>query len=193
MPDTKAYTFRTAISGFNKQDVARYIKKTAKAHEEEVQELQRQLEESSTEIEQLRARVQELEQAEESRLVASEEQADFEQYDSETVTQEPTESPEDTLMNRELLAYRRAEAVERVAHGRARQLYAQMQELCDRSAQQTEDSQNAAQAALEIIAEQLQLLQNASAVCHSSLSETSRELRAMEQTIPDPLESLEVE
>ncbi len=130
--------FRSALSGFNREDVVHYIEYmnskfntqinqlTGEAQElreklanqsdlsEEVAQLQAQLEEANARLEAL-----ELENA----RLAAERAAALEQI--ETLKTEQAENAAKELAAMELEAYRRAEQTERIAKARAEQIYQQ--------------------------------------------------------------------
>ena len=192
MADINSSTFRTSFNGFNKADVASYITKTAEAHAAEIEEYRERI----TELEDQLAALEQENSALLEQLTAPA-QADTDQLpetaDVEVPADEESLEPAkdgDSLREQELLAYRRAEAVERMAYGRARTLYGQMQELCGRSTRQVDESKMQVKGALEAIGEQLKILRDATGACHDTLEASARELHAMEQTIPDPAEGL---
>lgn len=105
--------FRTALSGFNRADVANYIERTAREHQEEV----RRLKDENTRL-----------QAEKQKALA--EARELTQR-LEAVSQgkpDPAPAPEDPE-TQELAAYRRAEAAERTANQRIRRRMDQLDEL----------------------------------------------------------------
>jgi len=105
--------FRTALSGFNRADVANYIERTAREHQEEVRRLKDENTRLQAEKQKALSDVQELN----ARL--------------EAVSQgkpDPAPAPEDPEAQ-ELAAYRRAEAAERTANQRIRRRMEQLEEL----------------------------------------------------------------
>ena len=105
--------FRTALSGFNRADVANYIERTAREHQEEVRRLKDENTRLQAEKQKALTDVKELTQ----RL--------------EAVNQgkpDPAPVPEDPEAQ-ELAAYRRAEAAERTANQRIRRRMDQLEEL----------------------------------------------------------------
>ena len=97
------------------------------------------------------------------------------------------------MESRELAAYRRAEAVERLANQRARKLYADMQEICDNSMQEFQDSSDVTRSAADSISRQLDVIRASVESVFASLGASSEKLRAAAQFSPDPAESLEEE
>ena len=123
--------FRSALGGFNREDVVRYIEYMNNKHSAELEQLNHQLQAArealsqakaqgdvtqlKTQLEEAQARCQELEaQLAEARACAEEPQ------EAAQAVQTPAVSSAD-----ELEAYRRAERTERLARDRAAQIYAQ--------------------------------------------------------------------
>lgn len=189
MPDVNAYSFRTAVGGFHKGDVTAYISKTAAAHQAEVAALRGQLEALEQENTALRDKVHLLELPH----LLSQLEADQAPAAQETVpaTQEPVPAPVSPFEQQELLAYRRAEAAERLACQRANKLYRSIQTICDDSAASMDSAESEAREALAVIAQQLQRIQDNLDRAHGNIRSASESLRAMGDMVPDPAEGLE--
>ena len=194
----EAQTFRTSINGFHKGDVTAYITKTAAEHRAEIQSLQEKISELQLENAWLREQVARAEET--GRLPVTEktetapEAARVPENEAapEDLSPEAEQVPEeDPLESRELAAYRRAEAMERLAYSRVRKLYGEMEGICGRSANQLDQSEAAAQTAVETIEAQLAILREAVASVQTALTDSARDLRAMDQMVPDPAEGLE--
>ena len=168
----QAYAFRTAIGGFHRGDVSSYIAQTAALHEAQLDALKKQLALLERENEALRAQ---LSQVPEPAVPVQEEPA-------------PAEAP---IHERELAAYRRAEAAERVATQRARKLYDDVQSICDSSLHALEDSNDVAQAAASNISIQLEIIRTSVEGVYESLRASSEKLKVLGQMVPDPAEGLE--
>lgn len=107
-------SFRTALGGFNREDVVRYIEYINNKHASEVEELNTQLQ---TALEQAKS-------GNDSDLLARLEAAEARCAELEAqLVQNGQSVPAQT--GEELEAYRRAERAERLARDRAAQIYAQ--------------------------------------------------------------------
>lgn len=182
MPDVNPYAFRTAVGGFHKGDVTAYITKTAAAHQEELTVLNKQLQALEQENAALRDQIHLLELP----------------HKLDQLEQTPQESPEPAAsvsgtQQQELLAYRRAEAAERLACQRAKKLYGSIQTICDDSAAAMDGAETVTREALDLIARQLQRIQDSLDGAHSNIRSASESLRAMGDMVPDPAEGLEAE
>ena len=184
MQEATNYSFRTVISGFHKGDVSAYIAKLAKDHASQIDALNQQISALEQENNNLRQMLLDSQQAQ-----PLPEEAELPDLASEEIP-EP-EEPVADLQEQELIAYRRAEAMERLANQRARKLYGDMQGICSRSAQQAEASETTAQQALEAITSQLEVIRISMTALQDGLHVSSEELKAMGQLIPDPAEGLE--
>lgn len=194
MPDVNSYSFRTAVGGFHKGDVTAYISKTAAAHQSEVAELRRQLEALEQENTALRDKVHLLElphllsELEAAQVPDAQEPAP---EPAPAAPEVPVSAPVSRFEQEELLAYRRAEAAERLACQRANKLYRSIQTICDDSAASMDSAGSEAQEALAVIAQQLQRIQDNLDRAHSNIRTASESLRAMGDMVPDPAEGLE--
>lgn len=164
--------FRSALGGFNREDVVRYIEYMNNKHSAELEQLNNQLQAArealsqakaqgdvtqlKTQLEEAQARCQELE----AQLAEAQACAEAPQEAAQAV-QTPAVSSAD-----ELEAYRRAERAERLARDRAAQIYAQanaaladatvkvetiseaMTDMADRMAAQAQDAKNKLQDAV---------------------------------------------
>ncbi len=110
--------FRTALSGFNRADVANYIERTARQHQDELRRLKDENALLQAEKQKALADVQTLT----ARLEAMAEGRP-----------DPVPAPEDPEAQ-ELAAYRRAEAAERTANQRIRRRTEQLAELLEAAA-----------------------------------------------------------
>ncbi len=174
-----SFGFRTAVGGFHKGDVSAYISKTAAEHSAKVSALQARIDELEAENERLRKNLL----CKPSELV---------QVIENLPDPEPEPEPAPpTMHDQELNAYRRAEAAERLACQRAKKLYGEMQQICDRSARQVEETDAAAQTAISAIQAQLDAICASVTSLYESVRTSSEELRAIGQLVPDPAEGLE--
>ena len=168
--------FRTAVGGFHKSDVTAYIAKTAKDH-------QAQLQEKDKEIAQLQ---QQLEHA--LSQLAQQESTPGPAPEPAPVPAEPSE---DTLDRLELEAYRRAEAAERIASQRAKKLYEALGDICTEARTQLENADSAARNSITAMELQLQTLEDSCDALTTALSGARQQLLDMDAMIPDPAEGLE--
>ncbi len=143
--------FRTSLNGFNRSDVTEYIESTSLEHQKEIRKLNDEIAhlrgENDILTDKLRAvqlsladarlEAEALKQAEQARLAAQEAEAAAaeEQAEDAPEASEPQakdEQPEDeSLTEKELAAYRRAEAMERNAQLRAEKLGCRIDALCE--------------------------------------------------------------
>ncbi len=107
--------FRTALSGFNRADVANYIERSAREHQEEL----RRLKDENTRL-----------QAEKQKALADAEALKSQLEAALEGRPTPVETPDDPEAQ-ELAAYRRAEAAERTANQRIRRRMDQLAELLE--------------------------------------------------------------
>ena len=169
--------FRTSVGGFNRSDVADYIealcteqKKACKALEDEKQSLASQLEEAQIsltakerELQALRQKLEETETAlaaSESALGEALELADAQTAPAEQPQAEQQEEKTD-FPAKELEAYRRAEATERLAAERAGRLRSRLSSLLDNVSGRYEQTGQEIQALSEDIRTNLQRMQEA--------------------------------
>lgn len=111
--------FRSAIGGFNRQDVVQYIEYINNKHKTEIEQLNTQLQTAREALEQQKPAVD----ADELRKQLEEAQARCAELEAQLAGQSQQEAPAKT--GDELEAYRRAERAERLARERASQIYAQ--------------------------------------------------------------------
>lgn len=190
MPDVNPYAFRTAVGGFHKGDVTAYITRTAAAHQAELAVLNKRLQALEQENAALRDQVHLLELPHKLGQLEQAPQESPEPPVPESATPEPT-APNSGFEQQELLAYRRAEAAERLACQRAKKLYGSIQTICDESAVSMDGAGSVAQEAMDIIAQQLQRVQDSLGAVQNNLRSSSESLRAMGDMVPDPAEGLE--
>ena len=117
---TASQKFRSALNGFNREDVVRYIEYTTARHQAEVTQLKEQLEFYRKEAAAAQAAAQ---AAENERLAELEEQCAALEQENETLRQQVEEAAaQQTTSEEELAAYRRAERAERLAKTRVSQM-----------------------------------------------------------------------
>ena len=110
-------TFRTAFSGFNREDVVRYIEYINNKHKSEIEQLNTQLQVAKDALEKVDN--QELT----AKLEAAE--ARIAELEAQLVAGAAAPAPASAPTCDELEIYRRAERAERLARERAAQIYAQ--------------------------------------------------------------------
>lgn len=129
-----AYTFRTALQGFNRTDVVNFIESTTAAHEAALHQLQMENSRLEQQLGEANAYIEQLQQT----IAAA--QTPTESYEAEpilAVELPPLEDPlpavspvmQNDFEEMELAAYRRAENAERQAKQRAAALYRQIDEV----------------------------------------------------------------
>lgn len=174
----ETHRFRSALGGFNRQDVVQYIeymntKHTAQVNQltSEVDFLRQQLErqtsaaESAEQIAQLEEKCAALEAERDAALAGQ-------------TMQSPTEA--------ELEAYRRAERTERNAKERAEQIYRQATATLADATVIVDESAVQLSAIADAVKEQLDLLQSAIENSKASLQDTAASMAAIR---PEDLES----
>lgn len=119
--------FRSALGGFNREDVVHYIEYMNQKHKSEVEQLNSQLQSVRGELRRLKA--QDNSQLQAELEIARARCAELEQQlsQAQTSVQQPSDqpAPQPGKSEDELEAYRRAERAERLARERASQIYAQ--------------------------------------------------------------------
>ena len=120
---TAPQKFRSALNGFNREDVVHYIEFSNSRHEAEVNQLKEQLEFYRKELAAQNAAAQ---QAENERAAELEKKCAVLEAENETLRQQLSEATQkQSSVDEELEAYRRAERAERLAKTRVSQMYAQ--------------------------------------------------------------------
>lgn len=120
---TAPQKFRSALNGFNREDVVHYIEFSKNRHEAEVTQLKEQLEFYRKELAAQSAVAQ---QAANDRAEELEQKCAELEAENEALRQQLTEATQkQSSVDEELEAYRRAERAERMAKTRVSQMYAQ--------------------------------------------------------------------
>ena len=156
---TAPQKFRSALNGFNREDVVRYIEFSNARHEAEVTQLKEQLEFYRKELAVQSTAAQ---QAANDRTAELEQKCAELEAENEDLRQQLSEaSRKQTSVDEELEAYRRAERAERLAKNRVSQMYAQANAaIADTSANLDAAAANLGQVAQETL-EKIQALQAA--------------------------------
>ncbi len=156
------HSFRSALNGFNREDVVHYIEYLNAKHTAQVNQLEAQLEE-------LRKTLEATAQAPVVEPVPEETPAEVEIV--ETPAQEPVAAPapQEDLVSRELAAYRRAERAERAAKERADQIYRQAAGTLAQATAQVDDAAVRVQQLVDRVNGQIADLQAAVELSKSAL------------------------
>lgn len=125
-------TFRSALNGFNREDVVRYLEYLNTKHQNQVNQLTGELESLRSRLEELQACPRQDPQLEEELEAVTRERDALRAQVEELQAQSQTEGPEETessgltgIAAQELEAYRRAERIERTAREKAELVYHQ--------------------------------------------------------------------
>ena len=194
-------TFRTALNGFNREDVVSYIEYLNSTHAAEINQLNSELnffrnrqsaaeyipestgvqgEQQSGVIEQQAARIRELfdhcKELEEQLAAAEEAKAHAEEKLQAALSQQ---SFAQSRTNEELEAYRRAERLERVAKERAEQLYQQTNGALSEASIRVDEAAEEIGQLSDRVMEQLALLQNAVSGTKEAMEEATRIMYAI--------------
>ena len=198
---TQQKTFRTALNGFNREDVVAYIEYLNSVHAAEINQLRSELEfcrnkqpevvtvtepavvdysEKDAVIEQQASRIRELfdrcRELEDRAAAAEEAKNHAEEKLQAVLTQQSTLQ---ARAGEELEAYRRAERIERIAKERAEQLYQQTNgALAEASIRVDEAAGQLAQMSDQVM-EQLEMLQRAVAGTKEVMNEATQIMYAI--------------
>ena len=175
------YGFRTALSGFHKGDVTGYVEKMASQHRSELLEYEKLV---TSLREENRALQQQLNLLMMSTPLVQE--AAPAPAPAPVIAPPPVQEAEplpvsapaedQDLMHLELLAYRRAEAVERNANQRAKKLYQQMGNLCEDALDDFQSTDAALKQAVQAILSQIDTLEQSYRKLSDALQESKEEL-----------------
>lgn len=169
--------FRSALHGFNREDVVHYIEYLNNVHNSKVGQL-------NTEIQTLRKEVDDLRKVEPAPdLTAELETANCRIAELEAALEEANRRAQQ-LENRpqtdsELEAYRRAERAERIAQERVNQLYQQANGILADATARTDDAAAGIAALADSISAQLTQLQTALAGGKNAMRDTAAALYAV--------------
>lgn len=173
--------FRSALNGFNRQDVVSYIELINNQHAAQVNQLKTELQTLQAELTRLRAAANNSDL--QSRLTQSEENCARLERELAEARQTPAAQPS-IPADSELEAYRRAERAERMANERVAQLYAQANgALADATVRADEAAASIAAAADQVTA-QLTQLQDALAAGKASMQDAAATLYAIHPADP---------
>lgn len=182
MADT-AYTFRTALQGFNRTDVVNFIESTTAAHEAALHQLQVENSRLEQQLMDANRYIDELHQT----------IADLQNRAAEPVMEEPAvalpplEDPlpavapvmQNDFEEMELAAYRRAEQAERKAKERASELYRQIDEVIAKTNDKLELDDKALTRLTADLSANISALQQTMAKIRSTMDESTLFMRKM--------------
>ena len=151
--------FRTAMSGFHKGDVTRYVVKIHEEHAVALAEMEKKCAVLEQENENLRQTV-ELDRLTELEAQNHALTQQVQELEAKVLKLSATGDPQ--IRAKELEAYRRAEAMERRAAQRYQLVKGQVGEISDAMVREMSDTVDSAKSALDAIGTQIDLLQNAS-------------------------------
>lgn len=178
MEQDAQFHFRTAVGGFHKGDVAEYISKNAAGHQAALAEKDRQIR-SLEQQNQALILENSILRRENSQGEASAEPA-----------QPPAEPALSSVNQLELAAYRRAEAAERMALQRSRQVYEALNEICQDAAGGFQSANRSAQEAVNEILARMDDVHGAYSTLFAALDNAQQRLEAINAMSPDPAEPL---
>ena len=195
------YRFRTSLRGFHKGDVTAYIEKTASLHRSEMLEREQKicaLQEENRSLQQqpnLLMMATPVATPAPAPVCAPEPVAEPEPIaePAPAPIPEPAAQPAPDaleLMHQELLAYRRAEAVERNANNRARQLYEKMEDLCGDTLGDFQAADAAVKQTIEIMTAQAASLEEAYQTLSAALAASREKLASLNKSysVPDSID-----
>ena len=183
--------FRTALSGFHKGDVTAYIEKSATQHRLELLECEKKI---SALQEENRSLQQQLNLLMMATPVAAPDPAPAPVPVAEPdPTPAPTPvTPAETTewMHLELQAYRRAEAVERHANIRAKELYEKMEDLCGSALGDFQTADEAVKQTIEVMMAQAASLEKAYQTLSAALNASREKISSINKnySVPDQLD-----
>ena len=168
--------FRSAMGGFHKGDVTKYVVKLHEEYKAALAELEEKCAALTRENETLRQAV-ELERLTELENQNRELIRKLEALEAKAEELSVSGNPE--LREKELEAYRRAEAMERRASQRYQQVKGQVEQISDAMVHDLSGTVDSAKNALEAIGSQLQLLQNATEQLQATMDTGVEKLETM--------------
>ena len=156
--------FRSALNGFNREDVVNYIEYLNNRHNAQLAQLNNQLQEVKGAV---------------SADVVDDLQAQLDAALARCAELEEKLSVKEASTNRELEAYRRAEEAERKANERAREIYAQAQTALDGATAMAEAAAEEFNQVAERTTQQLKEYQNSIAATVSNFKSAAASLNAV--------------
>ena len=189
-----SYGFRSSMGGFHKGDVAAYIEKTAIAHRTEILEYEKEIAKLREENYSLQQQLNLLMMATPIPTAAAPAAAPEPIPEpvpapapapAPQIVTEPLPLNDSELMQMELQAYRRAEAVERKASNRARNLYQQMEGMCESALDEFQLTDAAVKNTIEVMMQQASSLEQAYQTLAAALNTSREKLAAMNKLLDE--------
>lgn len=190
MSDT-TYTFRTALGGFHKGDVTAYIEKLASQHRSELLEMEKLVTQLRSENQSLQQQVSILmlsTPVKEDPMPEPQPEAVPEPVHEPVPVAEPEPQPELNVL--ELQAYRRAEAVERMANRRAKKLYEGLNSMNEETLNQFKTADEAVQEALDAIRMQSEAVEKAYWALSDALNNSREKLTLIAPDVEEETEEI---
>ena len=181
------YSFRTALGGFHKGDVIGYVEKIASQHRSELLEYEKLVtslrEENRTLQQQMNLLMMSTPLAQEAQPapVSVIAEPPVEEAKPQPAVSAPAEDQD--LMHMELLAYRRAEEMERNANRRAKKLYQQMGTLCEDTLEDFQSTDDALKQAIQVILSQMSTMEQSYQKLAEALLASKEKLAAMNELL----------
>jgi len=182
-------TFRTALNGFNRQDVVKYIEYMNNRHNSQVQQLNNQLAAAQAKAQEDPGRIAQLEAAlaaAEAEKQALTQRVEELEQEKEALTQQAAAQPQQSseaaaalTTTHELEAYRRAERAERQANERARALCDKANAVLADVTLQTDNYAKVMDEACQDLMNALEAYKAAAAQNRPKLDEAARSLSAI--------------
>lgn len=176
--------FRSALNGFNREDVVHYIEYINNNHNTQINQLQTDIKALEAELNELRSKPSEeqsvtirLEEALEKNAALILELNDLRNQLAQTANHPKTEG--------ELEAYRRAERAERIANERVSQLFAQANGLLADATIHTSETATQIEELTNQVYTQLSLLQKVLTSGVNTLRDTAAAMYAIKPVSPD--------
>ena len=182
------YRFRSSLGGYHKGDVTAYIEKTAAEHRSELLTLEQKIaelmEENRSLQQQLNIMMMVAPMVTPAPAPEAEAEAELEPApapEAEPVQEELAPAEASELMHKELQAYRRAEAVERIASKRAKQFYEKMEELRGGALDDFQAADAAVKQTIELLMAQASSLEKAYQDLSSALNASCEQISAINE------------
>ena len=193
---TTVIRFRTALAGFHKGDVTDYISQTVNTHRDTVRKLNEQIDALERENEQLRRTaaegdyVSELEEKAQQLIALQEENGLLKnrvhqlEYKLEEKEEAVPAEPEENLQEKELEAYRRAEAMERRVCQRTQAMKEQLEGISGQASEQFQAAMDSVKSVLAGIEDYLATLRSTSETLDAAMTEGMERLQTAAELLP---------